>query len=101
LSVILSPSHIINIEPAVNRTIDEIPKNENTNVDVLQMLAETKKINVFNKQVLVDNGLANKNDLIKILGRGDLTAKVEVEANAFSVSAVKAIEEKGGSATVV
>ena len=53
------------------------------NVDVLQMLAETKNINVFNKQVLIDNGLANKNDLIKILGRGELTAKIEVEAMLF------------------
>ncbi len=71
------------------------------NVDVLQMLADTKKINVFNKQVLIENGLANKNDLVKILGRGELTAKIEVEANAFSVSAVKAIENIGGTVTVV
>lgn len=71
------------------------------NIDILQKLSDTKKINVFDKQVFIDNGLAHKNDLIKILGRGELNAKVDVEANAFSKSAIKAIEEKGGSANLV
>ncbi|MCD4680268.1 MAG: 50S ribosomal protein L15 [Bacteroidales bacterium] len=71
------------------------------NIDILQKLAETKNISVFNKEVLIANGLVNKNDLVKILGRGDLTAKLEVEANSFSESAVKAIESKGGTVSIV
>lgn len=71
------------------------------NVDVLQKLAETKNITVFNKEILIEQGMANKNDLIKILGRGELKAKIEVEANAFSASAIKAIESSGGTATTV
>jgi len=49
-------------------------------------------------ELLVTNGLASKNDRIKILGRGELTTKIDVKANAFSASAVKAIESKGGQA---
>ena len=71
------------------------------NIDILQKLAETKNISVFNKEVLIANGLVNKNDRVKILGRGDLTAKLEVEANSFSESAVKAIESKGGTVSIV
>ncbi len=71
------------------------------NIDVLQKLAETKKLEVIDQAVLVDNGLASKNDLIKILGRGELNVKLEVKAHAFSDSAVKAIEAKGGVATKI
>ena len=51
--------------------------------------------------MLVDNGLAKKKDLVKILGRGELKAKVEVEAHAFSASATKAIEANGGKAVII
>lgn len=71
------------------------------NVDVLQKLADTKNITVFNKEIFIEQGMANKNDLIKILGRGELKAKIEVEANAFSASAAKAIESSGGTAITV
>ncbi len=66
------------------------------NVDVLQKLAQEKGIEVIDINVLMDNGLMSKNDLVKILGRGKLTAKVEVTAHAFSATAVKAIEANGG-----
>lgn len=69
------------------------------NLDVLQNLVDNKGITVFTKEVLVENGLANKKDLIKILGRGELTAKVEVTANGFTATAKAAIEAAGGSAT--
>jgi large subunit ribosomal protein L15 len=71
------------------------------NIDVLQKLVETKKLNSIDLTVLVENGLASKNDLVKILGRGELNAKLEVKAHAFSESAIKAIEAKGGVATKI
>ncbi len=71
------------------------------NIGVLQKLSEAKNISVFNKEVLIENGLAHKNDLIKILGKGELSAKVEIVANAFSASALAAIESKGGTATTI
>ena len=66
------------------------------NIDTLQKLAEEKKLTSIDQQVLVDNGLASKKDLIKILGRGELTMKLEVTAHAFSEKATTAIEAKGG-----
>jgi large subunit ribosomal protein L15 len=69
------------------------------NVDALQALVEAKKLDVITIETLIDNGLASKNDMIKILGRGELKAKLEVTAHAFSASAVKAIEAQGGVAT--
>jgi len=71
------------------------------NIDVLQHLAEEKEISVITKQVLVENGLAHKNDLIKILGNGNLKAKLEVTVDAFTKSAVTAIEAQGGTATKI
>ena len=54
------------------------------NIDSIQMLAETKGITDFNMDVYRDNGLISNNDLVKILGRGDLKAKVSVTAHLFS-----------------
>ena len=71
------------------------------NLDTLEKLAVEKKITVIDKATLVANGLAAKNDLIKILGRGELNAKVDVKANAFSKTAIGAIEAKQGTATVI
>jgi len=71
------------------------------NLDTLEKLAVEKKLSVVDKDTLVANGLAAKNDLIKILGRGELNAKLDVKANAFSKSAIAAIEAKQGTATVI
>ena len=71
------------------------------NLDTLQHIAETKKISTFTPAIFVELGLAGKNDLVKILGRGELKTKLEVTANAFSASAKKAIEDNGGVATVL
>lgn len=66
------------------------------NLDKLQQLVDNKGVAVIDPAVLVENGLVSSRDLIKILGRGELNAKVEVTAHKFSATAVKAIEEKGG-----
>ncbi len=71
------------------------------NIDVLQKLADTKALTTINLDVLVENGLASKNDLIKILGRGKLTAKLEVKAHSFSANAKKTIESQGGIAAKI
>lgn len=71
------------------------------NLDVLEGLAEKTKSDVLNLQALVENGIIGKNDKVKVLGRGELKAKVSVEAHAFSTTATEAIEKAGGKATTV
>lgn len=67
------------------------------NLDILQALSEKIKQETIDVQVLVDNGVVGKRDLVKILGRGELSAKLNVTAHAFSATAVEAIEKSGGS----
>jgi large subunit ribosomal protein L15 len=69
------------------------------NISDLQQLVDSQKITIVDQGVLIQNGLARKNDLIKILGRGELKAKLEVKAHAFTKTAIAAIEAQGGSAT--
>lgn len=71
------------------------------NLDVLNDMATRLNISTINVQALVDNGLVGKKDKVKVLGRGELKAKVNVEAHAFSETATKAIESAGGSVTKV
>lgn len=71
------------------------------NIDTLNALAEAKNITDFNIDVLKENGLISGKDRIKILGRGELAKAVSVTAHAFSATAKKAIEDKGGVATVI
>ncbi|MGL4598465.1 MAG: 50S ribosomal protein L15 [Bacteroidia bacterium] len=71
------------------------------NLDVIQQIAEKKKITTIDLAVLVSNGLVSKNDRVKILGRGELTSKVDVKVHAFSASAKQAIEAKGGTAATI
>jgi large subunit ribosomal protein L15 len=66
------------------------------NLDVLQNLASKAGTTVVDFATLRANGLASKNDNIKVLGRGELTTAIEVHAHAFSQSAVEAIEKAGG-----
>jgi len=66
------------------------------NLDVLQNLSAKLENTVIDFAVLRENGLASKNDNIKILGRGELTTAIEVHAHAFSQTAVEAIEKAGG-----
>ena len=71
------------------------------NVAAVQALAEAMNVNEICNDDFVKAGLASKNDLIKVLGNGELTAAVTVTANAFSKSAVAKIEAAGGKAVVI
>ena len=69
------------------------------NLDSLQSLVDNNKVtDTITLDVLKDNGLVSKNDLVKILGRGELKAKVTVEVHAYSKTAKEAIEAQGGEA---
>ena len=70
------------------------------NISTLQHLAE-KNITDIDRDVLIANGLAKKNDLIAILAKGELTAKVNVKADKYSAKAKAAIEQGGGTAALV
>jgi len=71
------------------------------NVAALQALAEALNASEICNDDLVKAGLASKNDLIKVLGNGELTAALTVTANAFSKSAVSKIEAAGGKTIVI
>ena len=72
------------------------------NIHTLQTLVDNKKIkDAVDLEALITNGLAHKNDLVKILGRGELKAKLNVTAHGFSASAKAAIEAAGGTATTL
>jgi large subunit ribosomal protein L15 len=71
------------------------------NLDSLQMIATSKNIETIDLDVLIENGLASRNTLVKILGRGTVDVKVTVKAHAFSKSAIEAIEAKGGSTETI
>ena len=67
------------------------------NLDTLQHLVDEKGIkDTLDFETLVSLGLARKNELIKILGRGELKAKIKVSAHKFTASAKAAIEAAGG-----
>ena len=67
------------------------------NLDTLQTLADKFKLSCIDFETLKAHGLASKNDLIKILGRGEVKSKLEVKAHAFTATAQKAIEAAGGT----
>ncbi len=67
------------------------------NIETLEKLAEKKGLTTIDVETLIDAGLVKKNTLVKILGNGSLTKKLEVKAHAFSKSAIKAIESVEGT----
>ncbi len=67
------------------------------NLDALQILADNHSLSSIDFDTLREHGLASRNDKVKILGRGELKAKLDVKAHAFSATAQKAIEAAGGS----
>ena len=71
------------------------------NLDVIQAYVEENNTETITIDDLVVRGLVGTNDLVKVLGRGELKAKVVIEANKFSASAVAAIEKLGGEAKTV
>lgn len=69
------------------------------NLDKLQELVDNKVIkDVVTFEDLVENGLAGKNELVKILGRGELKASLKVSVHKFTATAKAAIEAAGGEA---
>lgn len=71
------------------------------NLDTLEKLATEHKVKQIDPAVLAAHGLVGKNDLVKVLGRGELKSAVEVKAHAFSEKAKSAVEAAGGSATIL
>lgn len=71
------------------------------NLDRLQKLAEEKNLTTIDFQTFIDNGFVSKNDIIKVLGRGEIKLPIQVKAHAFSASAIKAIEAAGGKAETI
>jgi len=71
------------------------------NLDVIQAYVEENNVETVTIDDLVVRGLVGTNDLVKVLGRGELKAKVVIEANKFSASAIAAIEKLGGEAKTV
>jgi large subunit ribosomal protein L15 len=68
------------------------------NISSLQTIAEKGKVTSIDIETLVKAGLISKNDLVKILGKGELKTKLDVKAHAFSKSAIAAIESLKGTA---
>lgn len=72
------------------------------NLDTLQELVDNKKIkDTVDFETLLSNGLVSKNDLVKVLGRGELKASLKVSAHKFSASAKEGIEKAGGEAVTL
>lgn len=69
------------------------------NVSMLQTLADTLNVTEIDTELIKAAGLASKNELVKILGNGELSAKLNVKADAFSASAISKIEAVGGTAS--
>ena len=68
------------------------------NLDTIQALVEAKNLTKVGLEELRAAGFISSKQLVKVLGNGTLTTKVDVEANAFSKSAIAAIEAVGGNA---
>lgn len=66
------------------------------NLDIIQSLIERKNVTEINPDILRDNGIISRNDLVKILGRGELKSKINVTAHKFSDTAKAGIEAQGG-----
>jgi large subunit ribosomal protein L15 len=71
------------------------------NLDILQSLVDRKSITEINHEVLVENGLVSRNELVKILGRGELKSKINISAHKFSATAKSAIENQGGNCSEI
>lgn len=69
------------------------------NLEVIQALADAKNLTQITKKDLVEAGFVSSKNLVKILGNGKLTSKLDVEADAFSKTAEEAIKAVGGNVT--
>ena len=66
------------------------------NLDIIQNLIDKKQVTEITPAVLKENGLVGNNELVKILGRGELKGKVSITAHKFSTTAKASIEAQGG-----
>ena len=71
------------------------------NLDIIQALVEKKNVTEITPEVLRENGLVGRHELVKILGRGELNAKINVTAHKFSSSAKAGIEAQGGNCSEI
>lgn len=71
------------------------------NLDVLQELGTKLDTDTLTFDNFVENGLISKKDIVKVLGRGELTSKLKVSAHYFSASAIEAIEKAGGTVNLI
>lgn len=71
------------------------------NIAVINELADRKGVDTIDVQFMIQEGIAKKKDLIKILGVGTITKKLDVKAHAFSKSAVEAIEKMHGTVEIL
>ncbi len=71
------------------------------NIGIIQELAEKQGLDSIGIEVMVSAGMIKKQDLVKVLGKGTLTKKIEVKAHAFSKSAIAAIELAKGTAVKI
>lgn len=71
------------------------------NLDIIQSLIDRKNVTEITPEVLMENGLVSRNELVKILGRGELKGKINVTAHKFSATAKAAIEGQGGNCSEI
>lgn len=77
-------------------------EHQGINLDKLQALVDSGKItDTVNLDILIANRLAGKNDLVKILGGGELKAKLNITVHKFTATAKAAIEAAGGEAVTL
>lgn len=70
------------------------------NLDRIQMISEKFNLNTVDLEALAASGIIRKKDKVKILGTGELKAKLSVQAHAFSATAKEAIEQLGGTVSI-
>lgn len=71
------------------------------NLDIIQALVDRKNVTEITPDVLMENGLVSRNELVKILGRGELKTKINVTAHKFSNTAKAVIEGQGGNCSEI
>lgn len=71
------------------------------NVSQIQAFVDKYGVSEITKEVLYSNGMIKKRDLVKVLGNGEITAKVSITVDATSASAKEKIEAQGGTVTIV
>lgn len=71
------------------------------NLDMIQALVDRKNVTEITPEVLKNNGLLSNNEMVKILGRGELTATINITAHKFSATAKAGIEAKGGNCSEI